>query len=50
MIDDPDQELFEPFEAENAQTFFREALLMADHTSYHIGQIILIRRLLKAWP
>jgi len=24
-------------------------LLMADHTAYHVGQIVLLRRLLDAW-
>ncbi|WDF56590.1 DinB family protein [Mucilaginibacter sp. KACC 22063] len=33
----------------DGQTILREALQMADHTSYHISEIILIRRLLKAW-
>jgi hypothetical protein len=32
------------------QTILREALLVADHNAYHIGQIVLLRRLLGAWP
>jgi hypothetical protein len=31
------------------QTILREALLIADHNSYHLGQIVLVRRLLGAW-
>ena len=31
------------------QTILREALLVADHNSYHLGQLILVRRLLGAW-
>jgi DinB superfamily len=31
------------------QTILREAFLIADHAAYHIGEIILIRRLLRAW-
>jgi len=27
----------------------REALLAADHNAYHIGQLVLVRRLLGAW-
>jgi hypothetical protein len=27
----------------------REALLVADHNAYHIGQIVLVRRLLGDW-
>ena len=33
----------------DGQTILREALLMADHTAYHVGQIVLLRRLLDAW-
>ncbi|HTS48725.1 MAG TPA: DinB family protein [Bryobacteraceae bacterium] len=33
----------------DGQTLMREALLVADHNAYHIGQLILLRRLLGAW-
>lgn len=33
----------------DGQTVLREALVLADHNSYHIGQLILVRRLLGAW-
>jgi hypothetical protein len=33
----------------DAQTILREVLLVADHSAYHIGQLILVRRLLGAW-
>jgi hypothetical protein len=33
----------------SGQSLFREALLIVDHTSYHTGEIIIVRRLLKAW-
>lgn len=32
------------------QTYLRELLLAADHTAYHIGELIVVRRLLGAWP
>lgn len=32
------------------QTFGRELILVIDHNAYHVGQIVLIRRLLGAWP
>jgi hypothetical protein len=32
------------------QTYFRELLLAADHAAYHIGQLVVVRRLLEAWP
>lgn len=31
------------------QTVLREALLTADHNAYHIGQLVMVRRLLGAW-
>jgi hypothetical protein len=31
------------------QTILREALLVADHNAYHLGQIVLLRRLLGIW-
>jgi hypothetical protein len=34
----------------SGQTYLRELLLAADHSAYHIGELIVIRRLLGAWP
>jgi uncharacterized damage-inducible protein DinB len=31
------------------QTYLRELLLVADHNAYHVGQLILVRRLLGIW-
>ena len=33
-----------------SQTYLRELLLVADHTAYHVGELIVVRRLLGAWP
>ncbi|WDF76670.1 DinB family protein [Mucilaginibacter sp. KACC 22773] len=33
----------------DGQNILREALQVADHTAYHIAEIIVIRRLLDAW-
>lgn len=32
------------------QTRLRELLLAIDHSAYHVGQLVLVRRLLGAWP
>lgn len=32
------------------QTYLREFLLVIDHTAYHVGQLVIVRRLLGAWP
>jgi DinB superfamily len=34
----------------DGQTILREALLVADHNAYHLGQFVDLRRLLGAWP
>jgi hypothetical protein len=34
----------------DGQSVLREALQMADHTAYHISEIVVIRRLLKDYP
>ena len=31
------------------QTYLRELVLVADHTAYHVGQLVLVRRLLGIW-
>jgi hypothetical protein len=49
MIEDPATDLFKPFSNGSGHNLFREVLLLADHTAYHLGQIILIRRLLGIW-
>ena len=33
----------------SGQTYLRELLLVADHTAYHLGELIVVRRLLGAW-
>jgi hypothetical protein len=32
------------------QTYLRELLLVADHSAYHVGQLVVVRRLLGDWP
>jgi DinB family protein len=32
------------------QTYLREFLLAADHAAYHLGELIVVRRLLGSWP
>ena len=44
-----DTALVTPFAWGEGQTLLREALLIADHTAYHTGELIVLRRLLGAW-
>ncbi len=50
LVSDADNDLYEPFPYGDGQNLFREAVLAANHNSYHIGQIIVLRRLLNIWP
>lgn len=34
----------------NGQTYLRTILVAMDHTSYHVGQILAVRKLLNCWP
>ena len=49
LVADPANDLFAPFAHGDGQTLMREVLLVADHNAYHIGQLVLLRRLLAAW-
>ena len=42
-------DLFAPIPHGSGQTILREALLVADHNAYHLGEMVLVRRLLGCW-
>jgi hypothetical protein len=42
-------DIYQPLEHGDGQTILREALQIADHNAYHIGEIIAIRRILGDW-
>jgi hypothetical protein len=48
LVKDPSVDLLAPIPHGDGQTILREALLVADHNSYHLGQLVLLRRLLTA--
>jgi hypothetical protein len=49
LLKDEKRDLYEPFSYGDGQSLFREALLLADHNSYHTAEIIVVRRLLGNW-
>jgi hypothetical protein len=52
LVADPSRDLFAQLrhpQAKAEHTLLREALLVADHNAYHLGQLVLLRRLLNAW-
>jgi hypothetical protein len=44
LISDPNQDLFKPIEGGTGQTLLREALLVAAHNSYHLGQLVFLKK------
>jgi hypothetical protein len=50
LVADPATDLFAPLPHGQGQTVLRESLLVADHNAYHLGQLVVVRRLLGAWP
>lgn len=47
FVKDPKRDLFAPIPHGDGQTLLREALLIADHNSYHLGQLVMVRRILE---
>jgi hypothetical protein len=49
LLQRPKADLYKPFLWGDGQNLLREALLIADHNAYHLGELIVIRRLLGNW-
>jgi hypothetical protein len=49
LVADSKTDLFGKIPWGEGQTVLREALLLADHNAYHLGQLLDVRRLLGAW-
>jgi uncharacterized damage-inducible protein DinB len=50
LSNDPTIDLTSRIPHGTGQTYLRELLLVADHTTYHVGELVVLRRLLGAWP
>jgi hypothetical protein len=50
LVKNPKTDLFARIPWGTGQTILREALLVADHNAYHLGQMVDARRLLGIWP
>lgn len=50
LVLDRSRSLLDPLPRGQGQTLLREALLVVDHNSYHLGEIVQLRKALKAWP
>ena len=49
LTEDREIDLFAPIPHGQGQTYLREILLVADHSAYHVGEMVAVRRLLGAW-
>jgi hypothetical protein len=49
LVANPRSRLFARIPHGDGQTLLREALLIADHNAYHLGELIVVRRLLGVW-
>jgi hypothetical protein len=49
LVKNPKTDLYAPLPWGDWQTILREALLVADHNAYHLGQLVTLSRLLGAW-
>ena len=49
LVVNPKTDLFARIPHGQGQTVLREALLVADHNAYHLGQLVMLRRLLGTW-
>jgi len=49
LVGNADSNLYATIPWGEGQTLLREVLLAGQHTSYHLGQIVLLRRELGAW-
>lgn len=49
LVENPRTDLFARIPHGEGQTILREALLVADHNAYHLGQLVYLKRALGAW-
>lgn len=50
LVQDLDIDLTSKIHHTKDHTYLREILLVADHNAYHLGQIVLTRKMLGDWP
>ena len=49
LVSNPKTDIFAKIPHGTGQTILREAILVADHNSYHLGQALSVRRILGIW-
>ena len=49
MVSDPTSDVLAPLPHAKGTSIMGQVLLAADHNAYHVGQLVIVRRLLGAW-
>jgi len=49
LVSNPKTDLYEKIPHGTGQNLLREALLIADHNAYHLGELVLLQRLIGSW-
>ena len=50
LVEDPKNDLYKKFPWGEGQNLLREAILVAEHNAYHIGEFAVLRQVMKLWP
>ena len=50
LVENPRTDLYAKIPHGQGQNILREALVLADHNAYHLGQLVDLRRALGSWP
>ncbi len=50
LVQDRNIDLYSPIPHAPDYTIFREIVLVIDHNSYHLGQLVILRKALEIWP
>lgn len=50
LVNDPSTNLYQPIPHATDFNIFREILLIADHNAYHLGELVVLRKVLSIWP
>jgi hypothetical protein len=50
LVENPRTDLYAKIAHGDGQNVLREALVLADHNSYHLGQLVNLRQALGSWP
>ena len=50
IVEDPETDLYTKIPWGGEHTILREILIIADHNSYHVGELAIMRQVMRTWP